>query len=162
MITFDHVMEIALLILGSYLGGCVLGYGAHLLVRRSIRRTEQALAPTPAIRAAPPSAARRLAQASAREDAAVVTNADMQRPLQLPGPRNGRPDDLQKIKGIGPKTVVALNDLGIYHFDQIAAWHRVHVDWLDGRVATKKRIQREQWVEQAALLATEAPLRRTG
>lgn len=72
--------------------------------------------------------------------------------------RSGQPpDDLKKIKGIGQKTESSLNELGIYQFAQIAAWGPDHIDWLEGRVAVRNRIRREQWVEQATLLAT-APL----
>ena len=76
------------------------------------------------------------------------------RPPELPAPR-GAPDDLKRIKGIGKKTESSLNDLGIYHFHQIAAWEPAHIAWLEGRIAVKGRIQREQWVEQATLLLTE-------
>ena len=39
-------------------------------------------------------------------------------------PREGGADDLKKIKGVGPKLEELLHGLGIYHFDQIAAWTR--------------------------------------
>ena len=164
MITLDHVIEIALLILAFYLAGCVIGYSGHRLVRRLAARPIRVLPPAPpAVTPAPRSGARRLAQLSAQEDAATIVPASRtQRPPPLPAPRGGRADDLRRIKGIGPKTEQALNDLGIYHFDQVAGWDAVHVDWLDGRVAIKGRIRREQWIEQAALLATEPVLRRTG
>ncbi|MBE7734478.1 hypothetical protein [Devosia faecipullorum] len=164
MITLDHVIEIALLILGFYLAGCVIGYSGHRLARRltagpSLTPPQASMVVTPV----PRSGARRLAQLSEREEAAVIVpTSQMQRPPSLPGPRSGRADDLRKIKGIGPKTEQALNDQGIYHFDQIAGWDAVHVDWLDGRVAIKGRIRREQWIEQAVLLATEPVLRQTG
>jgi predicted flap endonuclease-1-like 5' DNA nuclease len=36
--------------------------------------------------------------------------------------RDGKPDDLKKISGVGPKLEGVLNEMGFYHFDQIAAW----------------------------------------
>ena len=33
MISLDHVIEVALLLLVAYLGGCVLGYLAHMVAR---------------------------------------------------------------------------------------------------------------------------------
>lgn len=165
MISLDHVIEIVLLLLGSYLAGCVFGYGARLSLHRlATSRTRRVVAaPVAMAPIAPRSAARRLAQASAREEQAIALPVSQaQRPQQLPAPRGGKPDDLTRIKGVGAKTAAALNDLGIYHFDQIAGWHAHHLDWLDGRVATKGRIRREQWVEQAVLLATELPLRKAG
>ena len=169
MIPLDHVLEIALLISVAYLIGCALGYGAHVAWRtlaarpRVVSRHEAlsiataiAVSPTTAIPAGK-SAARRLANAVERDVAAPSVKpvpAAQQRPPQLPAPRQGKPDDLRQIKGIGAKTESALHDLGIYHLDQIAAWTPSHIDWLEGRIAVKGRIRREQWVEQAVLLLT--------
>ncbi|MCP8882534.1 hypothetical protein NIM87_03400 [Devosia sp. XJ19-1] len=170
MITLDHVVEIALLVLFAYLAGCVLGYSAHLAVRAfaarprfeaRIRAQAAANIQKESVDApeapAPRSAARRLAGAVEREVAEPAPAAaapTQQRPPELPAPRGGKPDDLKKIKGIGQKTESALNDLGIYHLDQIAAWTPAQIDWLEGRIAVKGRIGREQWVEQAILLMT--------
>ncbi len=65
----------------------------------------------------------------------------------------GAPDDLQKIKGIGPKLESILNELGIYHFHQIAAFTPENITWVDGFLAFKGRINREKWVEQARKFA---------
>lgn len=167
MIPLEHIIEIALLILAAYLAGCVLGYGAHRAFRAHLHRPRFArAAELPDALAAvveqadppPPrrSAARRLAGAVEREDAVPVPQkaTAQQRPPGLPAPREGKGDNLRAIKGIGPKTESALNDLGIYHYDQIADWSGAHIDWLEGRIAVKGRIRREQWVEQAVLLAT--------
>ena len=67
----------------------------------------------------------------------------------LAAPRAGQADNLNQIKGIGPKIEASLNALGIYHFDQIAAWTKANTDWVDGHLAFKGRIRRERWVEQA-------------
>lgn len=154
MTSVQHIAEIALLIALAYLAGCTLGYGLHRFHQASDRRP--ALVSVPAIapvRPSLPSPARRLA---ARDDTFVAPAAARSaRPAELAGPRGGKSDDLKKIKGIGAKTESVLNDLGIYHFDQIAAWRPENLDWLEGRVAVKGRIRREQWVEQATLLATE-------
>lgn len=160
MVSLDHVIEIALLLLASYLFGCTLGYGLHIAVRRGAIQPVQVIVPqaSTAASASRPSAARRLAGVTEREAPPVIAPVkgnETQRPPELSGPRGGKPDDLRKIKGIGAKTEASLHDLGIYHFDQIAAWSASHLDWLEGRVAVKGRIRREQWVEQALLLATE-------
>src|SRR6056297_1340009 len=44
------------------------------------------------------------------------------RPEVLSAPRDGQADDLKQIKGIGPKLETMLNEMGFYHFDQIAGW----------------------------------------
>ncbi|MEZ5933175.1 MAG: hypothetical protein R3F54_14725 [Alphaproteobacteria bacterium] len=75
------------------------------------------------------------------------------RPEALPGPRGGTADDLKKISGVGPKLERTLNDLGIYHFSQIAEFTPEHVAWVDKYLRFKGRIARENWIEQAKILA---------
>ena len=72
-------------------------------------------------------------------------------PPRLDGPRDGRPDDLRKLKGIGPKVLDVLADLGIYHFDQIAAWTPAELAWIDANMpGFTGRASRDDWVGQAA------------
>jgi predicted flap endonuclease-1-like 5' DNA nuclease len=67
----------------------------------------------------------------------------------------GVADDLKKIKGVGPGLEKALNDMGVYHFSQIAAWSPAEVAWVDQNlVQFKGRASRDDWVDQAKLLAT--------
>jgi NADH-quinone oxidoreductase subunit E len=75
------------------------------------------------------------------------------RPLALEAPRKGGPDDLQRIKGVGPVNEKHLHELGVYHFDQIAAWVRSEIRWIGTYLSFPGRIDREQWVVQAAKLA---------
>jgi predicted flap endonuclease-1-like 5' DNA nuclease len=76
------------------------------------------------------------------------------RPLTLPGPRNGVPDNLQRIRGIGQKNEELLNSLGVYHFGQIAAWTPAEARWIASHLAFPERIERDDWVGQAIVLAT--------
>lgn len=63
-------------------------------------------------------------------------------------------DDLGRIKGIGPKLVALLGELGVSSFAQIAAWTDGDVERIDAQMGRfKGRITRDQWVEQAKLLA---------
>lgn len=78
------------------------------------------------------------------------------RPGGLPAPRGGKPDDLAKIKGVGPKSVEKLHALGVYHFDQIAAWTPENVKWVSASFATPGRLERGRWVAQARELAEAA------
>ena len=71
----------------------------------------------------------------------------------LDAPRNGKKDNLTKIKGIGIKIDQALNSIGIYHFDQIAVWTEENMAWADRELAFPGRAKRDNWVEQAKLLA---------
>lgn len=68
----------------------------------------------------------------------------------------GEEDDLKRIKGIGPVNERALNELGIYKFAQIAAWTPSNVDWVEGSLSFPGRIEREDWIAQAKLLAKGA------
>ena len=78
------------------------------------------------------------------------------RPAGLEAPRGGKGDDLKTISGIGPKLEVVLNDLGIYHFDQIASWTKGEVEWVDDYLKFKGRIARDGWIKQASDLAGAA------
>lgn len=71
------------------------------------------------------------------------------KPNGLTAPRQGRKDDLQRIRGITFQIEAALNELGVFHFEQIAEWDKKAVVWMDGHLALKGRIAREKWVEQA-------------
>jgi NADH-quinone oxidoreductase subunit E len=73
-------------------------------------------------------------------------------PVRLEGPK-GAPDDLTLISGITDQSQRALNELGIYHFWQVAGWTPEHVAWLSSRVEGPGRISRENWMAQAARLA---------
>lgn len=61
-------------------------------------------------------------------------------------------DDLQKIKGIGPKIAGILRDLGIRRFEQIAQWTPENIEWVNGHLKFKGRIEREEWIPQAKAL----------
>lgn len=76
-------------------------------------------------------------------------------PVEAPAPAPaGPPDELTRMKGVGPKVAALLGTLGVTRFDQIAAWSDEDVARVDAQLgAFKGRIVRDQWVEQARLLA---------
>ncbi|WP_275096286.1 hypothetical protein [Sedimenticola hydrogenitrophicus] len=78
--------------------------------------------------------------------------SDEWRPPPLSAPK-GQADDLKKVRGIGPKIELTLNDLGIFHYDQIAGLSRENILWLNNHLHFPGRIEREQWVEQTRELA---------
>ena len=88
---------------------------------------------------------------SAPSSASADDNA---KPESLAGPRGGTADDLKRISGVGPKLQETLNDLGVYHFDQIAKWAPATVAWVDDYLSFKGRIDREDWIGQAKILAS--------
>ncbi len=65
---------------------------------------------------------------------------------------NGKADDLQRIKGIGGTLNGVLNNLGVYHFSQIASWEKDEIAWVDEHLSFSGRIEREEWVPQAKKL----------
>ena len=75
------------------------------------------------------------------------------RPVGLAAPRGGKADDLKLIRGIGKQNEGRLHGLGIWHFDQVAAWTKDNALWVGSYLAFPGRIERESWVVQAADLA---------
>jgi predicted flap endonuclease-1-like 5' DNA nuclease len=66
----------------------------------------------------------------------------------------GGADDLSRIKGVGPKLVALLGELGVTTFAQIAAWDDAEVERIDAQLGRfAGRITRDQWIAQAKLLA---------
>ncbi|UVK42312.1 ATP-binding cassette domain-containing protein [Mesorhizobium sp. AR07] len=72
---------------------------------------------------------------------------------RLAAPRDGKADNLTRIKGIGTVNEKKLNDHGIFHFDQIGAWKKADVEAAEAYLAFDGRIAREEWVKQAKLLS---------
>ena len=72
---------------------------------------------------------------------------------ELPG-ASGPPDDLQILKGVGPKLAAILNQRGLNRFEQIAKLSPGQVETLDESLgAFRGRLARDQIVEQADYLA---------
>jgi len=75
------------------------------------------------------------------------------KPRTLKAPRKSGADDLKQLKGVGPKLEQTLNELGFWHFDQIAKWGPDQISWVDDNLSFKGRIERDGWVDQAKTLA---------
>ncbi len=85
--------------------------------------------------------------------AAPKAKAESQ-PELMKKPRAGKSDDLKLIWGVGPKLEKMLNDMGVWHFDQIAAWGKSELNWVDDRLeGFKGRASRDEWVKQSKKLA---------
>ena len=65
---------------------------------------------------------------------------------------DAEPDDLQQIKGIGPKIANRLNELGVLRLQQIAEWTPEKVASVNEHLKFKGRIEREEWIPQAKAL----------
>ena len=82
---------------------------------------------------------------------APATGDDMPALLDVARPEGA--DDLKLISGVGPKLEATLNELGIFHYDQIAVWGPKDIAWVDERLRFKGRIERDDWMSQARILA---------
>lgn len=92
--------------------------------------------------------------ARARRRGAAPDDAPRSTAAHLAAPRDGQDDDLSRILGIGPRLTEWLHDNGIRRFDQIAAWSPEDVRaWGDRLGRNGGRIDREDWVGQARILA---------
>lgn len=94
----------------------------------------------------------------ASEAAAALTDVSGQiigAPIHenLPG-ASGPPDDLTRLKGVGPKFARLLNDAGITRFEQLARLSEGDIDRLNRHIGPfRGRIERDQVPLQADYLA---------
>ncbi len=107
----------------------------------------------PAAKKAPAKAATEKPAAKPAAKKAAKPVAKDGKPPMLKKARAGGADDLKLIKGVGPKLEGTLNELGFWHFDQIAGWRKKEVEWVDERLKFKGRIDRDEWIKQAKTLA---------
>lgn len=110
-------------------------------------------APTKAKAAAPVKAKAPTKVKAAPAKIADVPASSEKKPRTMTAPRKSGADDLKLISGVGPKLEGVLNELGFWHFDQIAKWTGAEIAWVDSRLKFKGRIERDNWIAQAANLA---------
>ncbi|MEM8980778.1 MAG: NADH-quinone oxidoreductase subunit NuoE [Pseudomonadota bacterium] len=107
-------------------------------------------------KAAAKPAAKANAAAKPKSAAAEKPASPGTKPKVMKAARAGGPDDLKRIKGVGPKLEALLHRLGFFHFDQVAAWTSDEIAWVDDNLeGFKGRVSRDNWVEQAKTLATD-------
>jgi predicted flap endonuclease-1-like 5' DNA nuclease len=108
----------------------------------------------PVLATPPPPPRPPAAPISPSADIVTAGSLDGSRPAGLDAPRGGRADDLKRIRGIGKQNEGRLHGLGIWHFDQIAAWSAEEAKWVGSYLAFPGRIEREDWINQAKELAS--------
>jgi predicted flap endonuclease-1-like 5' DNA nuclease len=101
----------------------------------------------------------RTVMADAVEDAPPTTPPTRRgvKPPVLGSARNGAPDDFTLIEGVSLQQQSTLYSLGVFHFDQIAAWTPDHIAWVDNYLRLRGRIADQEWLEQADELARDGP-----
>ena len=68
--------------------------------------------------------------------------------------RAGEAHDLKRIRGIGVLIEKKLNSMGVTRYQQIAEWTVADIERVSHVLDFKGRIERENWVEQARILAS--------
>jgi NADH-quinone oxidoreductase subunit E len=129
--------------------------------QRTFKRVEAPPAPPPAPAAATPapvaapvnapviSRVAKIEKAPAKKAAPVKAAA----PELLKKPR-GKADDLKLIWGVGPAFEKLLNNVGVWHFDQVASWSAADIKHVDALLkGFHGRIARDEWVKQSKKLA---------
>lgn len=91
--------------------------------------------------------------AATHETDTVATDAD-KAPLAAVKEEldTGKPDDLKKITGVGPKLVQVLNKQGISTYEQIANMSAKEMAEIGEKLGFPGRIERDNWVGQAKAL----------
>lgn len=138
------------LAMGWLLRGMLCGKSDQTETTAEASDTKLSSAPPPIITPAakkPKSIEENTVKDTPKEKESTDISDDM-RPATLAAP-NGEADDLKRIKGIGPVIQKTLNELGIYHFQQIADFNAENIAWVDNSIAFPGRIAREGWVVQA-------------
>lgn len=64
------------------------------------------------------------------------------------------PDNIELLKGVGPKLAVQLKSLGVTSLQQVASWGAADITEIDSKLGVfAGRPARDNWVDQAKLLA---------
>lgn len=120
----------------------------------SVEARQAAAAPAPVAAPPPPAAApAQVAPAAPEPVAPAAAEPDIPISPAITSTAAG-PDDLLKLKGVGPKLNTLLIELGVTRFAQIAGWNDSDIAAIDARLGNfKGRPVRDQWVDQAKYLA---------
>ncbi len=137
--------------------GAALGVGAAGLAAAKVATPVVPKPPVPAAPLRPVEKARVVPAAplAARPKPRVkpkVKRAPVKRAPAKPRAK-AKPDNLKLIRGIGPQNEGRLNNLGIHRFVQIAGWKSKDTEHFGDVLAFPGRIEREDWVGQAKILA---------
>jgi predicted flap endonuclease-1-like 5' DNA nuclease len=85
----------------------------------------------------------------------VAKAAPKPKPAAKPkaAPKPVIPDNLELLKGVGPKLNTLLKSLGITSFSQVASWNAADVAEVDSKLGNfAGRITRDNWIDQSKLL----------
>jgi predicted flap endonuclease-1-like 5' DNA nuclease len=75
-------------------------------------------------------------------------------PPAMPRPRREKDEEkLWQIEGVGKKLTRKLHEIGVWRFEQIAAWTPAQAAWVSAEIGEPGRVENENWIAQARLLA---------
>ncbi|MGR3635174.1 MAG: NADH-quinone oxidoreductase subunit E [Shimia sp.] len=97
--------------------------------------------------------AAKLAKAKPAKTASAEKPAAKKAAPKKTAAKAGKADDLKLLKGVGPALEKKLHANGVKTFAQIAAWGEEDITDMDDKLSFKGRIERDNWVQQAKLLA---------
>lgn len=120
--------------------------------KAAAKKTPAAKAPAAKSASAKKPATKKAKADTVKTEAAAPTGKP-KKPRTMKAPRKAGADDLKQLKGVGPKLEQTLNELGFWHFDQVAKWDADEISWVDDNLKFKGRIERDGWVDQAKILA---------
>lgn len=92
-------------------------------------------------------------QPAAKPLAPAPPPATAAQPAASPTPVSGPKDDLLRIRAIDPETERRLQSIGVARFEHIAHWTPADINRINQAIGLGDRIDREQWIEQAQILA---------
>ncbi len=162
------IIQSLLLMAIAYILGCIIGCILHRLFvepeKAAVAAAPIAAAaavapkvePKPEPKPMPVAAPAPKPKPVAKPAPAPKPKAKVSKPKPKPKPKPAAPavkDDLKRIKGIGPQNEGRLNNVGVTAFAQIAAWSAKDQREMGERLAFPGRIEREEWVKQAKVLA---------
>lgn len=82
------------------------------------------------------------------------------KPIIRSAPRPMGKDSLQQIEGIDKNIEVKLNELGIFHFDQISEWSERNCQWVEEYLKLEKdQIKNDNWIVEAKNLSRNPKIR---
>ena len=157
------VLQTLLLMAIAYILGCILGCLLHQWFAAAPKAETVPAAPVAAPVGAPV-AARVTPPAPpppppapmpvAAKPKPAPTRKRVSKPKPKPAPKAPKvKDDLKRIKGVGRQNEARLNAIGVSTFAQVAKWSKKEQAEIGERLAFPGRIEREEWVKQAGILA---------
>lgn len=140
----------------------ILARGGETAYSREIDRKHAAATPAPprptqlaeAIRTAQQPVAKKVDLTALRSVRSEAFRGDAERSRAAESGAAARFDDLKRIRGVGVMIEKRLNSMGYHSYEQVANWTAADVDRVSQALDFRGRIERENWVEQARILAS--------